>query len=367
MSQSPFERTNPLPLSVLPPWLAGEGECVDVAMSSRVRLARNMAALPFMPKAQRRDRQQVLDMCRDQILRAGVSTRMMWIDLHDCGLNERTLLVERHLISKQHSKGKPPAGAAQEDPRAVAFSVPDEKLSIMVNEEDHLRLQMVLPGLSLRAAWNAISEVDDRLEGGVHFAFSERFGYLTACPTNVGTGLRMSVMLHLPGLRLTGELDKVKRAATDMSLAVRGFYGEGSDAVGDLYQISNQTTLGKSEEMILRDLEQEIIPKVVEYERHSRRELIAKRRAGLEDQVHRAYGTLLHARLLATDEAMQLLSLVRLGVLMGVIRGTSHQRVNQLMLLVQPAHLQRVAGRELDQEQRRAARAALVRSEIAKV
>jgi protein arginine kinase len=182
----------------------------------------------------------------------------------------------------------------------------------------------------------------------------------------VGTGLRMSAMLHLPGLRLTGELEKVKRAAQDMSLAVRGFYGEGSDAVGDLFQISNQTTLGRPEEAILRDLEHEIIPKVVEYERVSRRELLAKRRLGIEDQIFRAYGTLLHARLLATDEAMQLLSLVRLGVVLGIAKGLSHQKVNQLMLAVQPAHLQRIIGTELDQEQRRAARAAVLRAELAK-
>jgi protein arginine kinase len=181
----------------------------------------------------------------------------------------------------------------------------------------------------------------------------------------------MSAMLHLPALRLTGELEKVKRAAQDMSLAVRGFYGEGSEAVGDLFQISNQTTLGKSEQQILQDLEGDILPKVVEYERLARRELLAKRRVGLEDQVWRAWGALSNARLMNTDEAMQALSLVRLGATMGLLRGASGTQdspdprtINQLMLLVQPAHLQRAVGRELDQEQRRIARASLLRSRL---
>ncbi|MFZ4574330.1 MAG: protein arginine kinase [Phycisphaerales bacterium] len=357
----------PLPLESTTPWLLGEGDGVDVVMSSRVRLARNIAQLPFLPKSGRADRQRSLQMARERIFKADLAPRMVWIDLHDATPHDRTLLVERHLISKQHSKGRATPGTAPaDDPRAVAFSVPDERLSVMVNEEDHLRIQVVMPGIALSQAWQRINDVDDRIEAGIDYAFSPRFGYLTACPTNVGTGLRMSAMLHLPALRLTGELDKVKRAAQDMSLAVRGFYGEGSDAVGDLYQISNQSTLGRTEEAILRDLEQDIIPKVVEYERVSRRELLTKRRLGVEDQVFRAYGTLLHARLLATDEAMQLLSTLRLGVVLGIIKGLAHQKVNRLMLAAQPAHLQRIIGTELDQEQRRAARAAVLRAELSK-
>jgi protein arginine kinase len=365
--RKPNPPRDPLPLESTTPWLCGEGEAVDVVMSSRVRLARNIAALPFIPKSGKRERMRTLEIAREHIFRANLAPKMVWVDLHEASSHDRTLLVERHLISKQHSKGRAIGGApSSEDPRAVAFSVPDERLSVMINEEDHLRIQVVLPGIALTPAWQRINEVDDKIESGVDYAYSARFGYLTACPTNVGTGLRMSAMLHLPGLRLTGELEKVKRAAQDMSLAVRGFYGEGSDAVGDLFQISNQTTLGRPEEAILRDLEHEIIPKVVEYERVSRRELLAKRRLGIEDQIFRAYGTLLHARLLATDEAMQLLSLVRLGVVLGIAKGLSHQKVNQLMLAVQPAHLQRIIGTELDQEQRRAARAAVLRAELAK-
>jgi protein arginine kinase len=277
---------------------------------------------------------------------------------------DRSLLVERHLISKQHSKGKPGSGAGTDDPRAVAISIPEERLSIMVNEEDHLRIQGIRSGLALSAAWRDVDAVDDKLESGLDYAFSPRFGYLTACPTNVGTGLRMSVMLHLPGLRLTGEIEKVKRAADGMNLAVRGFYGEGSDAVGDLFQLSNQTTLGRTEATILQDLEGQIIPRVVEYERESRRDLLNKRRTVLEDNVWRAWGMLTNARLLTTEESMQALSLVRLGSLLGLLPQADQKLVNQLMLLVQPAHLQRVLGKELDQEQRRFARAMLVRGRL---
>jgi protein arginine kinase len=337
-----------------------------------VRLARNLAGHPFCTRASRRDRLLTLDACRDCVLRAGLAERFVWCDVHDASPLERMMLVERHLISKQLSKGRTLTHGGGEDARGVAIALPDERLSIMVNEEDHLRLQVIRSGLALGAAWRQIDEVDDRIEAGVDYAFSPRFGYLTACPTNVGTGLRMSVMLHLPGLRLMRELEKVKRAAADMGLAVRGFYGEGSDAVGDFFQLSNQTTLGRSEAQILADMEQKVVPPIVEYERRSRRDLLQSRRLGLEDQVMRAWGMLCNARLLATEEAMQALSLVRLGVLLSIIqdrtsRAIDVRLVNQLTLLVQPAHLQRAVGRELDQEQRKVARATFIRTRLAAI
>jgi protein arginine kinase len=353
-------------------WLRGEGEASDVVMSSRVRLARNVSGCAFAGKAQRRDRLRTLEICRDRIMEAGLAERVMWIDVHDLPAIERSMLVERHLISKQHSKGRPmaaaPAGLAGagggEEPRGVAISVPFERLAIMVNEEDHLRIQVIRSGLALSNAWQEADQVDDKIEAGLDYAYSSKFGYLTACPTNVGTGLRMSVMLHLPALRLTGELEQAKRAATDMNLAVRGFYGEGSEAIGDLYQLSNQVTLGQSELQILTKLESDILPRIIEYERVKRRELLAKRRIGLEDHVLRAWGTLTHARLLTTEEAMQCLSMVRLGVLLGLIKGHDVSHINQLMLLVQTAHLQRACGKEMDQEARRTARATLARARL---
>lgn len=369
-------------------WLRSAGASSDVVMSSRVRLARNLVGWRFGHKAGHGDRQKVLEICRDRIAAAGLSgvgaspssappapttpsapPQVMWIDLRESPPIERQLLVERHLISKQHSRGKPlpdlKAGDVETtDPRGVAIALPDERLSIMVNEEDHLRIQAVRGGLALAEAWADADRADDLLESRLDFAYSPRFGYLTCCPTNVGTGVRMSLMLHLPGLKLTGDIEKVKRAAGDMNLAVRGFYGEGSEAAGDFYQISNQTTLGKSEQAILNDLAGEIIPKIVEYERMARRNLLSKRGAALEDQVYRALGLLTHARLLTAEESMQMLSHVRLGVVMGLVSDVDLASVNALMLLTQPAHLQRVMGAELDQEQRRSARAQLIRRRL---
>ncbi|MBL8886481.1 MAG: protein arginine kinase [Phycisphaerales bacterium] len=352
-------------------WLTNAGDASDVVLSSRVRLARNLSGHTFVHRASKEDRERALQICRDWILAANVCDRIMWVDLHESPAIERNLLVERHLISKQHAKGKAAtsggvATPAAEEPRAVAVSIPDERLSIMVNEEDHIRMQMLRAGLSLSDCWRDASAIDDKLEAGLDYAFTKKLGYLTACPTNVGTGMRMSVMLHLPALKVTGEIEKVKRAATDMNLAVRGFYGEGSDAVGDLYQISNQTTLGKPEGAVLADLQDSIIPEVIQYERHARNTLLSKRRSALEDQVFRALGALTHARLIAADESMQLLSLVRLGVVLGLIPELSVQTVNMLFLMVQPAHLQRVLGKEMDQEHRRIGRAAMIRARLTK-
>lgn len=374
-------------------WLKGEGEASDVVLSSRVRLARNLAALPFMPRSTRSQREQVLGACHAAVRAANLSPAMAWADLHTASALERTLLVERHLISQQLGKGKkigldaggsdPAKGPAKEpvkepsesakalglhgaadEPRAVAFSVPDERLSIMINEEDHLRLQVIRSGLALSAAIADASEADDKLEASLDFAYSPRFGYLTACPTNVGTGMRLSVMLHLPALKLTGNMEKVERAAKDMALAVRGFYGEGSQAIGDLFQLSNQTTLGKPEAVLLQELEHEIMPKVIEYERAARRSLMTKRRGETEDQVCRALGTLRHARLMGTEESMQLLSLVRMGAVAGLIEGLDMRRVNECLLATQPAHLQRLAGQEIDQDGRRHLRATMLRERL---
>lgn len=348
-------------------WLRGLGESNDVVMSSRVRLARNISGFPFTPQASRIDRTQILEACKHRILNmtTNASTQFMWIDLHEIGREDRNLLVERQLMSRQHAKGKLITGkGGLDEPRSVAVLIPDERVSIMINEEDHLRLQTIRSGLALGACLAEANEIDDQIEAGLDYAYHPRFGYLTACPTNVGTGLRLSVMLHLPALKLTGELDKMRRAATDMGLAVRGFYGEGSESSGEFYQVSNQTTLGKSDDMLLREMEHEIIPKIVGYERHARKNLLSNRREMLEDQIWRALGTLRHARLMKVDEAMELLSLVRLGVLTGIVEDVTLEQVHGLLLSSQPIHLQRTLDAVLTQQQRRAARAQLIRSQI---
>lgn len=335
-------------------WLRGEGRDSDVVLSSRVRIARNYAGFPFVSRARREDRAQILTIAQRDVMQSGLSPQMMWVDLNEVSAVERSVLVERHLISKQHAKG--------DEPRAVAVSSPDERLSIMVNEEDHLRLQVIRSGLDLSGAFEQIDAVDDAIESRSDYAYHQRFGYLTACPTNVGTGLRVSVMVHLPGLKLSGELEKVRRSAKAMNLAVRGFYGEGSEANGDLFQISNQTTLGKTERDLLLEFEGEIIPKVIEYERLARRSMLERRRVVLEDKVHRSLGVLRAARLLKSDEALELLSYVRLGVVSGLMPDVELSTIHSLILATQPAHLQRLLKREIEQAERRVERAALVRS-----
>lgn len=351
-------------------WLKGIGNACDVVMSSRVRLARNIAGFPFTPQASRIDRAQILEACKSRILnmKTQSSTRFLWMDLHKVQREDRDLLVERQLMSRQHARGKLSDGqGGLDEPRGVAILVPDERVSIMINEEDHIRLQAMKSGLALNACLNEANEFDDLIEDGIDYAYHPRFGYLTACPTNVGTGLRLSVMMHLPGLKMTGEIEKVRRAARDMGLAVRGFYGEGSESPGEFYQVSNQTTLGKSDDMILREMEQDIIPKIVGYERTARQNLLKNRREVVEDQTWRALGTLRYARSMKTDEAMELLSLVRFGVMCDMIQDLSIETIHTLLLSTQPMHLQRTLGQALTQQQRRRARADLIRRKLTPV
>ncbi len=353
------------PLHLGAEWLRAVGQESDVVMSSRVRLARNLSDIAFPNSASAEQKREALGLLKRATTEGGIEAsfgeskdeaRLLWIDLTQISPTERAMLYERHLISKQHAKG--------DEPRAVLVSAPDEWLSVMVNEEDHLRMQVMRSGLALSEAFERINRVDDTIEGRVSYAFSARFGYLTACPTNVGTGIRVSVMLHLPALRLAGEMDKVRRAAKAMNLAVRGFYGEGSEAAGDIYQISNQTTLGRTERDILHDFERQIVPQVIDYERAARESLLRKRRVMFEDKAQRALAMLRSARLMSSEEALQALSLVRLGLHTRVLTGVEANAVHQLVLLVQPAHLQRAMGRDMDQGERREARATLCRERL---
>jgi protein arginine kinase len=327
----------------------------EIVISSRIRLARNCSGFNFLSKCSRHQRQALEGKLRDTILNAGLSPQMLYVDLEGAPDVDRQLLVERHLISKPH--------ASAEGARGVAIGQ-DESVAIMVNEEDHLRIQVLRSGLQLEEAWEQITAIDDKLEGKLDFSFHPRFGYLTACPTNVGTGIRVSVMLHLPALKLTGEIEKVFRAAKDMRLAVRGLYGEGTEATGDFYQISNQTTLGKNEEEIISDFKHVVIPKIIDYEHHARRTLLNDRTVALDDKVCRALGTLRSARLLASEEVLFLLSHLRMGVNLGRIKDIDLRTINELFLLTQPAHLQKLQGRKLEGDLRRAARADFIRGKL---
>lgn len=357
-------------LAQTPAWLSGGGDHADVVLSSRVRLARNIAGFRFVGRADIQERRDVFNLVRKNLTKAGIVSEDLgsggacWLDVSAIDQYERDALSERQCISRQHAKGHKTTANEGPDPRAVIVQTPSETVSIMVNEEDHLRLRAVRPGLMLHEALEEIDKVDDQIESVLEYAFSSRFGYLTACPTNVGTGVRVSVMMHLPALRILGEIDRVKRAASDMSLALRGFWGEGSEADGDFYQLSNQTTLGKSEELILNELSSTIVPKVIEYERRAREKLMTHRREFTEDVIYRALGTLTHARRIAADEAMCKLSEVRLGVSLGLISGPDVATVNRLLLQVQQAHLQHAVGRVLEPAERKAARATLLRQTL---
>jgi len=321
-------------------WLRGAGPHSEVVISSRIRLARNVAGSPFVSRCQVRQRAGVERKIRDAILAAGVAPRTFYVDLAELSDLDRLLLVERHLVSKQHANNDGARGVAISD---------DETVSVMVMEEDHLRLQVLRSGLQLEEAWEQINAIDDKLEDALEFAYHPRFGYLTACPTNVGTGLRVSVMLHLPALKLTGEIEKVFRAAKDLKLAVRGLYGEGTEATGDFYQVSNQTTLGKREEDVIDEFRHTIIPKIVEFEHQARRALLNERTAALDDKVFRALGLLRSARLLASDEVLFLLSHLRMGVNLGRVKvsGLDTNAINDLFLHTQQAHLQKRTGKRL--------------------
>jgi protein arginine kinase len=336
-------------------WMRGQGPHSEIVISSRIRLARNIAGQHFVSRCSPSTRRVIEKKLREGVSAAGVAQKIFYVDLEQANEIDRQLLVERHLISKQHAAGDGARGVAVSD---------DETVSIMTMEEDHLRIQVLRSGLQLDEAWQQIDSIDDKLEDALEFAYHSRFGYLTACPTNVGTGIRVSVMLHLPALKLTGEIEKVFRAAKDLRLAVRGLYGEGTEATGDFYQVSNQTTLGKVEDDIISDFKHTIIPKIVEYEHHARRVLLNERTAALDDKVFRALGLLRSARLLASEEVLTLLSHVRMGVNLGRVKDVVMPTVNELFVLTQQAHLQRVLGKKLEGDARRAARAEFVRNKL---
>jgi protein arginine kinase len=335
-------------------WLRATGPESDIVISSRIRLARNLAAFPFTNRASAYQKAEIEGLLRDRIGKLELDPRLEYLTVPTLPPLDRQFLVERQLISREL--------AAAEGPRGVAFGA-RETISIMVNEEDHLRLQVMRSGFALDEAWQDIDKVDDLVEGKVNYAFSEEFGYLTACPTNVGTGMRASVMLHLPALVWTKQIEKVFRALQKINLAVRGLYGEGSRASGDFYQISNQVTLGKSETSILTEI-REVIPQIITYERQARAALLRESRQALQDRVSRAYGTLCSATMMTSEETMDLLSSVRLGVNLNLLDDITIRTVNELFIHTQPAHLQKLMGALLDGEERNAARARYLRTRL---
>ncbi len=334
-------------------WTSGGGEMADVVVSSRARLARNLDGYPFPEHLQPDPAEQVLQRTQGAISELGPS----WGFFRLQGLSglDRQVLLEKHLISPQQAQSPARAAIALRD---------DEALSVMVNEEDHLRVQAILPGLAAQEALRMALDVDDRLEQNLDFAFAPDRGYLTACPTNVGTGLRLSVMLHLGGLARTQRIQQLVQVLPKLGLAVRGLYGEGTEAIGNLFQISNQITLGQTEEEVAGGIERAAL-EVIEQERQARRLLAENALPEVQDRVHRAYGTLRYARLIGAEEAMTLLSDLRLGTEMGLLQ-VPLPLVNELLLVALPGFLSRTLGHELQPAEQRSARANLIRDRLQK-
>ena len=332
-------------------WLRGVGPESDIVISTRIRLARNLAEFPFIRRCTPHDRASIESVLHRRIGELKELKDILYVDVNSLPRVDRQFLVERQLISREH--------AESEGARAVAIDK-QENYSLMVNEEDHLRMQVIRSGLDLEAAWQQISHIDDSIEKRVTFAFHEKYGYLTACPTNVGTGMRVSVMLHLPALVITRQIEKVFRSLQKINLAVRGLYGEGSQAMGDFYQISNQITLGRTEMELLEQVG-DVVPAIIGYERRARDYLVREGQRDLHDRVSRAYGILCSAETISSEETMHLLSSVRMGVNLGLLRDLEIPTVNKLFIHTQPAHLQKLRGVELDTADRNVERAMYLR------
>jgi protein arginine kinase len=351
-----------LDLSLLPdggvPWMAASGPHADIVLSSRIRLARNVAGFNFSARERDGERLRVLAQVREAMPRVPSLSGAVVLRLDELSSVDRQVLRERHLVSREL------AGAESGEVRAASAVLVSEHAGVMVNEEDHLRLQVFRSGFDVPGALQAAIKVDRELGDQVPYAFHREFGFLTSCPTNTGTGLRASVLVHLPGLVLTQEIGKVLQGLQQMGLTHRGLYGEGSDVVGSFFQVSNQTTLGRSEEELADHLDR-VVKRLVEQESAARRVLARDAGYIIEDKLWRAYGTLRHARNLGADEAMNLLSGVRLAVGLQLIGGLSIYTLNKLLVFGQTAHLSHAAGRSLTESEAAVARARYVREVLA--
>ncbi len=328
-----------------------------VVLSTRVRLARNLVDTPFPGRASKSQRSDVLTKCVDRIAELPQMKQGSFFDTAELSELEKQVLVERHLISRELCEAESGSGV---------FINKDQTCSVMINEEDHLRIQFMKTGFNLRSVWKQIDRFDSSLEDGLDVAFSQEFGYLTACPTNLGTALRASVMMHLPGLVISEHMDKVIRAVNQLGITVRGLFGEGSDATGHVFQISNQQTLGESEEEIMSRLGS-VFKTIIDHEINARFKYLEQNRARLLDQIGRAFGTLQNAHVLNSNEAMNLLSLVRLAVDFEMLPEVNRSEVDRLFIECQPGHIQHAAGEGIEPDARDLCRADKVREEFARL
>ena len=335
-------------------WLRGEGPHHQIVISSRVRFARNLRNRAFPGWAKKAERTAILDLIRPRVEELPEMEDSFSELLQDLSALEKQVLVERHLISREH--------AAKGVGSAVVMNC-RQTLSIMINEEDHLRMQSIRSGLQLKQAFKLVDKIDSALESRLEFAYDQRLGYLTACPTNVGTGMRASAMLHLPGLVLSELINQVIQAVSKIGLAVRGLYGEGTEAMGNLFQISNQTTLGEKEDEIVSRLTK-VIETIIEKEHDARQVLIQKKSNTLWDQIGRAYGVLTYAHAMSSKEALNLLSIIKLGVDLGAFPEDRRLPIDELFIDTQPAHLQKSSQQKLNAEERDHLRAQIIRERL---
>jgi protein arginine kinase len=335
-------------------WLKGTGPKANVVISSRIRLARNIEGLPFLYKASPQQKEEILERVKDAVSKSKFLKGSNFIRLKNISKLDRQFLVERHLMSPEHMA----------DVEYKALIIDDKEIvSIMVNEEDHLRLQVLQSGFNLVEAWRMADEIDSDLSKRLEFAFSTRWGYLTACPTNTGTGFRGSVMLHMPALVITGQIDRVVQAVSKLGLTIRGFYGEGTEAIGNFFQISNQVTLGRSEQDLIDNIDK-IINKILSREFSTRTIIMTKNKTELTDRIWRAFGTLKSARIINSSETIKLISTIRLGIDLGIVKDIDMGLVNELFIMTQPAHLQKMEKRELTASERDLKRADIVRQKL---
>ncbi len=337
-------------------WYVEKGPESDVVVSSRVRLARNINNYSFPDRLDSQKAREVVDNIKKIVLESEEckSYGFKFYDMHKLSSLDKNILVEKHLISPDFAIKQNVSGAL------ISSS---EQISLMINEEDHLRIQCLFPGMQLENASSLCNRMDDLLESELDYAYSVGYGYLTCCPTNIGTGIRASVMLHLPALVMTGYVRKVLEACGKIGIAVRGIYGENSEAAGNLFQISNQVTLGQDENEIISGLKN-VVSQITERERTLRRELYMKEPYRFEDNIYRALGILKNARIISADESLKLFSRVRMGVDMGILKNVDSQVLNELILLVQPACLQKQVDEELKQGDRDRVRADMIRKKL---
>jgi protein arginine kinase len=335
-------------------WLRGEGPHHQIVISSRVRLARNLKNFAFPGWAKKTERLQILETIKPRVEELPEMQDAHSVYSQDLSALEKQVLVERHLISREH--------AAKGVGSAVVMNK-RQTLSIMVNEEDHLRMQAIRSGLQLKQTFKLIDKVDTELEQRLDFAFHQQLGYLTACPTNVGTGMRASAMVHLPALVLGEQINQVIQAVNKIGLAVRGLYGEGTEALGNLFQVSNQTTLGEKEEEIINRLNK-VIEQIIEHEQNARQMLVQKKPNTLLDHIGRGYGVLRHAYSMNSKEALNLLSFMKLGIDLSFFPEQWRVPIDELFMETQPAHLQKGSQQKLAAEERDALRAEIIREKL---